>query len=128
MKPLWQIYYEELQSGMSYAEVAEKHGVSKQNIYQAVGKHKPTVFREITNKQCIYPNLRAWINDNKITRAEFSRRMWGNSYPGGSRRIKEYFSGKCDPPKKTIDRMIEVTGLPYEILFKKGGAENGGKQ
>lgn len=102
--------------GMKYREIAEKFGVSQQYVAIVCGKYSPHRFVPIGDK-CIYPNLRKWMNENKITRREFLRRM---SYEGSSEnyvRLGRIITGERDPSKTYIDNMIRVTGLTYEKLF-----------
>lgn len=108
--------------GMTYKQISEKYGVSKQRVQQLVGgdtKHAICCFRGITEKDCIYPNLRKWMNDNKISKAELCRRMYGTSHPQCQDRLRVYLKGLTNPTKLNIDRLIKVTGLTYEELFKE---------
>ena len=71
--------------------------------------------------------MRKWLNENKITYAELSRRM-GNGYTRHYT-LRAYLRGICYPPKLTIDKFLSVTNLTYEQFFEtdrpteKGDAE-----
>ena len=63
----YELYRLEREKGLSYREIASKYGVSMQNIAQACAKSNPCHFRFWTDEQCIYPNVRNWLNENKIS-------------------------------------------------------------
>lgn len=103
--------------GLTYAQVAEKLGVSKQRVAQLLGQQDTRRYQPI-KETCIYPNLRAWMNDNKVSRSEFLRRMGLTTQNTNAVVFNHILRGEQDPRKSFIDKMIEVTGLPYETLFK----------
>ena len=109
------IYRAERENGLTYDEIAEKYGVSRQCVGQACGKTNPKHFKTIRN--CIYPNLREWMNDNKVSRKELAIRMGLAGYANTQANLGNYLKGLNDPPKKVIDKLIEITGLTYEELF-----------
>lgn len=111
------IYRAEHDAGLSYSQIAAKHGISKQTVAQACGKLRENYFAQYTEEQVVYPNLRRWLNENRVSRAEFCRRM---GFGWGARnvtRVSSWFHGRYDPKKSTIDKIIEITGLSYEELF-----------
>lgn len=109
-------YIADREKGMTLQQIADKNGVSKQYVAQVVGKQSPKGFRVIT-EECVYPNLRKWMNANKVSRAELCRRMGITSEPSNIARLRTYMNGRADPPKRTIDKMLQVTGMTYEVLF-----------
>ena len=60
--------------GFKYHEIAEIVGVSRQYVASVCGKGDPAYFRTV-GEQCVYPNIRNWMNENKVTRRELLRRM-----------------------------------------------------
>lgn len=107
-------------AGMTLREIAAKHGLSYQRVHQIIGgstKNIKNWFKEIPSEECIYPNIRKWMNNNRITYAELSRRLWGQSHPAYYCRLHKYLLGASSLPKRVIDKLIEVTGLTYEELF-----------
>lgn len=110
------LYRADREKGMTYQQIADKYGVSRQAVGQVCGKWNPHNFKVVTGK-CVYPNLRKWQNDNKVSQKELVRRMGLTAYAGTCTQISAYTTGLTDPPKYIIDKMIEVTGLPYEVLF-----------
>lgn len=114
--PKTDIYAKERASGKSVKEIAEKYGVSHQAVSNATAKRNG-YFKHYTEENCVYPNLRKWLNDNRVTRSEFVRRMGLPPHPNSNTRISAYFAGKNHPSKKIIDKLLEVTGMTYEELF-----------
>lgn len=117
--PKTDIYAKERESGKSVTEIAKIYGVSYQAVAQAVAKRGIGHFKHYTEENCIYPNFRKWLNDNKVTRSEFSRRIGIPPSATNNRRISQYFIGCTDPRKSTVDKMLEITGMTYEELFKE---------
>lgn len=115
------VYMADRERGMTYHQIAEKHGVSRQAVAQACSKYSPGHFRPYTAEQVVYPNLRRWLNENKVSRSEFVRRM--GLLPEGSNldHVRNWFSGRYYPIKRVIDSMLEVTGLTYEELWEVEG-------
>ena len=111
------LYMKDRAAGMSYREIAAKHGVSYQAVAEACARQSPGRFRTYTPKEVIYPKLRRWLNENRVCRSEFVRRL-GN-VPGNNTiySVSDWFAGRYFPRKGVIDRMLAVTGLTYEELF-----------
>lgn len=114
----WQMV-EDRDAGMTYKQIAEKHGVSHQYVSQVVSTYNPKNFRFITPTGCIYPNLRKWMNDNQVGTSELLRRMYLEPLQGNVERLRAVMQGHRNPRKDYIDRMIEATGMKYEKLFKE---------
>lgn len=100
------------EEGMSYTEIAEKHGVSRQCVHQAC-TFEPN--HKVKPRACIFVNLRNWMNDNCISKTKLSE-IAEFSYTA----LDRYLKGESDAPKRFIDKMIELTGIPYETLFIVG--------
>lgn len=121
-RPKSELYIRERENGMSVTDIAKRYGVSYQAVLHATAKTGTKYFKNYTAERCVYPNLRQWLNDNKITINEFARRMGLAQGGGSSSRIIGYFNGRNYPQKETIDKMIEVTGLSYEEMFYREDA------
>jgi transcriptional regulator with XRE-family HTH domain len=104
--------------GMVYREIAEKFGVSRQYVAAVCGGRDPACFRPI-GSSCVYENLRNWMNDHKVSRNEFVRRMGLEKHTRNCARFNCIMRGELQPRKDYIDRMLDVTGMPYEKLFYK---------
>ena len=110
-------YLADRAKGMSYQEIAEKYGVSKWTVQNAIANQFPQNFRQFTEVNCVYPNLRNWLNENQVTLQEFTKRLVEIGHMGNSSAVGAWFRGVCYPTKVSIDRILKVTGLTYEQLF-----------
>ena len=107
------------EQGKTYQEIADEVGCTKQYIGQVCGKYNPSMFHFITESECIYPNLRKWMNENKISRKELIRRSGIYETTNHSSHLSYIMTGYAQPPKPTIDKLIAATGMPYEVLFAR---------
>lgn len=106
--------------GMTYAQIANKHGVSKQRVGQVCGTKVQNQFRAISADGCVYKNLRNWMNQNQISRNELMRRMGFQTGGKQMDALRRCMKGISNPSKEFIDKMMEATGMSYEILFEVG--------
>lgn len=115
------------QSGMSCKEVAERHGISMQYVSLITSGCCTDGFKRITEKRCIYPNLRSWMNANKCSVTELVGKMYlSTSAMNNVTKMSRILRGETVPKKDWIDALIEVTGMKYERLFaEKEGRKNG---
>ena len=106
--------------GLTYREIAARCGVSYQTVAQVCAKSNATQFRKITPTVCVYPGLRDWMNSNYVSRSELYRRMHDNSPCIGRAPyvIRERLSGKTFWRMDEIDRLLDITGMTYEELFR----------
>lgn len=105
-------YLADRAKGMSYRQVAEKHGVSYQAVYACCTKQDGRWKKTISDKGCIYPNLRTWLNADKPRQERFFRAMKGCC-------IRNFLNGTMEPKKNVIDRMLKLTGMRYEEMFAR---------
>lgn len=110
-----------LNQGLSCTEIAQIVGVTRQRVYQICGEYDGRYFKKITEKQCVYPNWRNWMNDNRISKNEFVRRMGLQIHATTIARLSSWMIGRTYPSKSHIDMVLDVTGLTYEQLFYREG-------
>lgn len=111
--PKADLYLDERKKGMTYREIADKYGVSFQSVHSTCIRQDGTYRVHIIHKKgCIYPNLRKWLNEDRVRRDAFFKSMKG--YP-----VREYMKGERQPKKNAIDLMLKITGMTYEELFKE---------
>lgn len=115
------------ESGMTCQQVAEKHGTTKQYVSQITCRCRRSGHKTVTADQCIYPNLRNWMNDHKISRPELLDRMYLARASGNINKLRCILRGETMPKKDWIDGLLEATGMSYERLFaeKAWGGKNG---
>lgn len=104
--------------GVSYREIGEKFGLSKQRIYQIIGESNG-YYRYITEEQCAYIGIREWLNHNKVNVTEFCRRVYGKYFTATYFRFTQCLRGKYHFKKPMIDKILSLTGLTYEEAFKE---------
>lgn len=111
------------EQGLTRTEIAKQLGISRQAVSQALARYNPAYFKLITESNCIYPNIREWMNKNKVSMNEFVRRMGCASYAGNFYTLKNNLTGKTDTKKSTIDKILAITGMTYELAFDLGDNE-----
>ena len=116
----FEVYRAEKAAGLTYQEIADKYGVSKQCVAQACNLYGYSKFTPITAEKCIYVHLREWMNKNRIKRSRLMYMMGLEPICNNYATFNNHITGKTEPKKGFIDRLIKVTGLPYEMLFKVG--------
>lgn len=105
------------ESGFTYKEIGEIAGISKQRVFQIIGKANGRRFRTITKEQCVFDGLRRYLNDNRISLVALTREMYGE-LNGSYYQIKDAFkSNKACLTMPKINRILSVTGLTYEQAF-----------
>lgn len=121
--PKTDLYLAERAKGLTYTEIGKMFGVSYQAVARVCAQYDPSHFKPYTAEEVVYPHLRRWLNENKVSRMEFARRL-GNTPRGRNLSyIGSWFRGSHYPIKTVIDRMIAVTGLSYEMLFEREGED-----
>lgn len=115
-----ELYRQEREAGLTCVEIAKKYGVSRQAVNNAVAKYTPHLFHYVTEKGCVYVNLREWMNKNKVGITELARRLGYEAAGKNLANFRTLLAGRVNLRKETIDKLIAVTGLPYEVLFWEG--------
>ena len=109
---------EDRASGMTFKEIGEKHGISRQRVCAICKGSNRKNFQFVYESGCIYPNLRAWMNENKVSRSEFVRRTKFEWCPANITKFAKIMRGEIkDVRKSWIDEMLRITGMSYEMLF-----------
>ena len=110
--------------GLSYVEIGQKMGISRQRVFQIIGDVRKGSHRTITEKECVYVGIRNWMNENKISRTALLRKIYGTIHSDQYHSLKSALKGSnCS--KYVIDNILKATGLTYEEAFKKDGDDNG---
>jgi transcriptional regulator with XRE-family HTH domain len=105
--------------GMTYQEIADSMGVSKAYVAVLLDKTvKTSNFHIWPIELSPYPVLTQWMNDNQMTRQELAEKL-GYSPSTSSCYIITKIMKTDKFTKKEIDKLLELTGMTYEELFKK---------
>lgn len=105
------------EQGKTYDYIAKQYGISRQRVYQILGKMHICYFRPITKKQVFYTGLRNWLNENKISFTELCRRVYGHYYPTQAGYLIQYTNGTHPLRLPLILKLMKITGLTFENLF-----------
>lgn len=105
--------------GKTYQEIADYMGISKAYVAILLDKTvKTSNFHIWPIELSPYPVLTQWMNDNQITRQELAEKL-GYSPSTGSYYIITKIMRTDKFTKKEIDKLLEITGMTYEELFKR---------
>lgn len=115
-----EIYREERAKGLTLQQIADKYGVSKQCVSESCCMGNKNKFKEITHQDCIYLHLREWMNLNKVKKSALMHMVGLEPVSAYYSTFKGYLTGKSEPKKGLIDKLIRVTGIPYAMLFWEG--------
>ena len=108
-----------IEDNMTYNEIANHMGISKAYVANLLRDTvKTSNFHRWAYDSTPYPVLTQWMNEHQISKMRLAL-MLGYSPNGNSqyivyRRIKE---GRLS--KNEIDKLLEITGLPYDTLFRR---------
>lgn len=105
--------------GYNYEKIADASGVSRQRVFQLIGGTRHKTPKPLTETECVYPNLRKYLNENKISRMSLTRQMYGEVTSRQYNRLNKFLNGTTYVyiNKHMLDRILSVTGLTYEQLF-----------
>lgn len=103
-------------AGMTYQQIVDKYGVSWSLVNKTIGKQNPKHFKAITEKSCVYPYLRRWMNENRVNAVRLVELMDLEPHGVTVQSLRNIMHGG-NPRKNWIDKLLKITGLTYEKLF-----------
>ena len=98
--------------GMTYEEIAEIFGVTRQAVHHALTRTPGDNFRESTVRKIRFVGLRNWMLKHRVNLVELEKRC-------GDKRMACLTNSQFNPSKKNIDAILAATGLTYEECFKE---------
>lgn len=110
-------------AGMTYEQIGEKHGVTRQRVGQLISKWNKYNFKVIKTDGCAYKNLRKWMNDHCIDRPELARAVGVSSDPIGGYEMQNFrymLLGRRKFPDDILKKMMAVTGLNRDQILERG--------
>lgn len=108
-------------SGMTYAQIGRKYGVTRQRIGQICGKYNKYNFRVVKDNGCVYKNLRKWMNENSVGRAELLRKIGvapEDINEHTLRAFRRILTGKSEMSEEVAGRLAAITGMRYEVILE----------
>lgn len=61
-----------------------------------------------------YPYIEKWMEDNGLSQNEMAKKM-----EIARTTVTKLLNGQAEPKKSIIDKVLKVTGLPYETAFSE---------
>ena len=110
-------------AGMTYEQIGEKHGVTRQRVGQLISKWNKYNFKVIKTKGCAYKNLRKWMNDHCVDRSELARAVGVASEPISGYEMQNFrymLLGRRVFPEDILKEIIAVTGLSKDQILERG--------
>ena len=108
-------------AGVTYQEIGNIYGISKQRAYDVLRKHCPRKkYKEFKVEECIYSGLRDWLIETKMPLYKFECIYTGKVVDVATVTTRSRLLGVRDFKISEIERILEFTGKTYEELFKKG--------
>ena len=100
-------------NGASLKECADKFGVTSEYIRQITPPVETHARRRSSYDTCIYPNLSKWLYENRYSYNRFAKLL---SVTPAS--VFNALTGKVEPSKKLLDKILDATEMSYEEAFK----------
>ena len=104
--------------GSTFEAIGHAFGLSKQRVYQIM-RRGDTEHKRSMNKNrpaSVYVNLEAWALAHNCTWSELADEC--DQQP--SLFYRNFVHGIAENPgKRSIDRLLQITGLTYEQLFER---------
>lgn len=107
--------------GLTFAEIGKRLGVSKQRIAQCCAGMNPKQTARacrIKDLDCIiYPNLKKWMLENKVSISEMMRRIGLDTGSRRSESFRNKLKGRTQLTITDIKKILAVTGGTFEQMF-----------
>ena len=98
--------------GYTLQEIGDKYGVTRERIRQMFAQ--VTTESGISRKNYIYPNIADWMIENDVTQWLFCKELGC-----GQATISGYLTGRISPSFEFINKVLEITKMPYEVAFSR---------
>lgn len=112
------------ENGMSFQQIADELGVTKQRVSQYCAGVNAKHYRFCGEKTCIYVGLRDWMNRHGVNTTVLLQMMGYVYNPGSTERWRGKFAGKSALRIDEIKKILAVTGLTFEQAFGEVEVKN----
>ena len=106
---------------LTFEEIGKRLGVSKQRIAQCCAGMNPEATAwacRIKDLDCIiYPNLKKWMLENKVSISEMMRRIGQDTGSRRSESFRNKLKGRTQLTITDIKKILAVTGGTFEQMF-----------
>ena len=99
---------EKYAAGMTQRAIADEYGVSQALIQKRCGGP----YRGYRKSEIVYKGIENYLNEH-----ELSTRSFADFVDMNYAALYYILTGKHEPSKKSIDRILKATGLTYEEAF-----------
>lgn len=106
-----EIYQALRNKGMTYEEIGQIFGVSRQCVHETICRGTDN-FHKASVMKVKYVGLRNWMLDNRMNIGSLEKLI-------GNQRLHMAIKNNGNPRKDTIDKILAATGLTYEECFKE---------
>lgn len=103
--------------GASLQEIGDEFGVTREYIRQIIQEPERRARPRGELCGCIYPNIKAWAIRNRHPYSHIAR-LCGYS---NTTVVWNALTGRSNPTKKVIDKILDATGMTYEEAFATEG-------
>ena len=112
--------FELRRKGLTYREIGELCGCSHQSAWNIVNGRKPRGRKTVTEKDCKYPRIRQWMNENGVSVGDIADTLYGRRYGAYATQTRKLLCGGGYLYKDLIDKILSYTSLTYEEAFADG--------
>ena len=104
--------------GATYQEIADKYGVTRQNVEQILKIREPSKRHSKEKyKICIYKGLREWLEKNNYKLNDLQNIISKTKQRQAGNCLRMKLSGERDFRLSEINKIINLTGMTFEELF-----------
>lgn len=97
--------------GRSLQEIGGRFGITRERVRQIL--NKPARIASASTIKCVYPAISDYLKCNRISAYQFASRT-GITYAT----LYNTLTGRTNPNKRVIDKILSETGLTYEEAFR----------
>ena len=105
--------------GLTVAEIAKMTNYSEPRVFQRITSGDGNKFKVWTKVSCPWPELRRWLNENTISRKKLVLLMGFTYCAQTAKNVRNRICGEVELRKSDIDKLVQLTGMPYEKLFRE---------
>lgn len=107
--------------GLTFEEIGKRLGVSRQRVAQCCAGMNPEATAwacRIKDLDCIiYPNLKKWMLENKVSISEMMRRIGQDTGSRRSESFRNKLKGRTELKITDIKGILAATGGTFEQMF-----------